>query len=69
MSEVFCRGFPREGFDFLRDLAENNNKPWFEANRRAATTMGCWDPGSALRQRDGHGTVGVRARDFMPSRE
>ena len=33
MSEVFA-GFPREGFDFLRDLAENNNKPWFEANRR-----------------------------------
>ncbi len=33
MSDVFA-GFPREGFDFLRDLAENNNKPWFEANRR-----------------------------------
>ena len=33
MSEVFA-GFPREGFDFLRDLAANNNKPWFEANRR-----------------------------------
>lgn len=33
MSEVFT-GFPREGFDFLRDLAANNNRPWFEANRR-----------------------------------
>ena len=33
MSEVFA-GFPREGFDFLRDLAANNNKRWFEANRR-----------------------------------
>ncbi len=33
MSEVFA-GFPRDGFDFLRDLAENNNKPWFKANRR-----------------------------------
>lgn len=26
-------GFPPEGLQFLRDLAENNNKPWFEANK------------------------------------
>ena len=33
MSDSFG-GFPREGSDFLRDVATNNNKPWFEANRR-----------------------------------
>ncbi len=33
MPDVFA-GFPREGFQFLCDLAANNNKPWFEANRR-----------------------------------
>ncbi len=27
------QGFPAEGLRFLRDLAENNNKPWFEANK------------------------------------
>ena len=26
-------GFPAEGFQFLRELGENNNKPWFEANK------------------------------------
>lgn len=26
-------GFPSEGFQFLRELGENNNKPWFEANK------------------------------------
>ena len=33
MSDSFA-GFPPAGIDFLRDLADNNNKPWFEANRR-----------------------------------
>lgn len=33
MSDAFA-GFPHQGFDFLRHLAANNNKPWFEANRR-----------------------------------
>ena len=33
MSEAFA-GFPPVGFDFLRDLAASNSKPWFEANRR-----------------------------------
>ncbi len=33
MSRLFS-GFQSEGFDFLRDLAVNNSKPWFEANRR-----------------------------------
>lgn len=32
MTDTFS-GFSRDGFDFLRDLAANNNKPWFEANR------------------------------------
>jgi uncharacterized protein (TIGR02453 family) len=27
-------GFPQEGIDFLRDLAQNNNREWFEANRK-----------------------------------
>lgn len=27
-------GFPAEGLRFLRELAENNNKPWFEANKQ-----------------------------------
>jgi uncharacterized protein (TIGR02453 family) len=27
-------GFPREGVQFLRDLGENNEKSWFEANKQ-----------------------------------
>jgi uncharacterized protein (TIGR02453 family) len=27
------RGFPAAGIQFLRDLANNNNKPWFEAHK------------------------------------
>lgn len=27
-------GFPTEGVQFLRDLAENNNKTWFEENKQ-----------------------------------
>jgi uncharacterized protein (TIGR02453 family) len=30
---VTFEGFPAEGLRFLRDLATNNNKPWFDANR------------------------------------
>lgn len=26
-------GFPRGSFEFFRELAENNNKPWFDQNR------------------------------------
>ncbi|MGH9431625.1 MAG: DUF2461 family protein [Terriglobia bacterium] len=26
-------GFGKESFDFFQDLARNNNKPWFDANR------------------------------------
>lgn len=32
MTEKF-EGFPREGFQFLSELADNNDKAWFEANR------------------------------------
>ena len=34
--EFLC--FPRETIRFLTDLGENNNKPWFEANRSAYET-------------------------------
>ena len=34
--EFLC--FPRETIRFLADLAENNNKPWFEENRSAYET-------------------------------
>ena len=27
-------GFPREGVQFLEDLAHNNNREWFEAHRQ-----------------------------------
>lgn len=33
MSEAGFAGFPSEGLAFLRELAEHNEKPWFEANR------------------------------------
>lgn len=28
------QGFPQAGVQFLRDLAQNNNKAWFEANKK-----------------------------------
>jgi uncharacterized protein (TIGR02453 family) len=28
------RGFPNEGVEFLRDLAEHNNREWFQANKK-----------------------------------
>jgi uncharacterized protein (TIGR02453 family) len=33
ITNVAFNGFSAEGIHFLRDLAENNNKPWFEANK------------------------------------
>jgi uncharacterized protein (TIGR02453 family) len=33
MSSTVFTGFPQAGIQFLRDLSENNNKPWFEANK------------------------------------
>jgi uncharacterized protein (TIGR02453 family) len=33
MEHDIGNGFPRDGIDFLRELRENNNKAWFEANR------------------------------------
>ncbi len=32
MADSF-QGFPTESFQFFRDLAKNNNKPWFDAHR------------------------------------
>ena len=32
-------GFPAEGIQWLRDIAENNNKDWFEANRKTYKKM------------------------------
>lgn len=34
MSNVTFAGFPREGIQFLRDLEQNNEKEWFEANKQ-----------------------------------
>lgn len=59
MSEVFA-GFPREGFDFLRDLAENNNKPWFEANRRGYDE-GLLEPGRLFAV-----AMGMALSEFAP---
>lgn len=33
MTEKSFDGFPADGTTFLRELAANNNRPWFEANR------------------------------------
>jgi uncharacterized protein (TIGR02453 family) len=33
MAPATFAGFPPEGRQFLRDLADNNNRDWFEANR------------------------------------
>ena len=59
-------GFPREGFDFLRDVATNNNKPWFEANRRG------YDEGSLDQDGCSSARWGWRCRSlrrgFMPIR-
>ena len=59
MSEVFA-GFPREGFDFLRDLAANNNKPWFEANRRGYDE-GLLEPGRLFVS-----AMGMALSEFAP---
>jgi uncharacterized protein (TIGR02453 family) len=59
MSEVFA-GFPREGFDFLRDLAANNNKSWFEANRRG------YDEGLLGPARVFVVAMGMALADFAP---
>ena len=31
-------GFPQEGLDFLRDLADNNNRVWFQAHKETYVT-------------------------------
>ena len=59
MSDRFA-GFPREGIDFLRDLAVNNNKPWFEANRRGYDE-GLLEPGRLF-----VGAMGMALSEFAP---
>lgn len=40
MSEIKSfDGFPEAGLQFLRDIADNNNKEWFQANRPAFDEM------------------------------
>ena len=34
MADQAFAGFPRGTFTFLRDLAANNNKAWFDAHRQ-----------------------------------
>ena len=59
MSRLFS-GFQSEGFDFLRDLAVNNNKPWFEANRRG------YDEGLLGPARLFVGAMGMALSEFAP---
>ncbi|MBE0689557.1 MAG: DUF2461 domain-containing protein [Anaerolineae bacterium] len=33
MSDSGFKGFPQSGLDFLRDLAQHNNREWFEAHK------------------------------------
>jgi len=40
-------GFPREGTDFFRDLARNNNRDWFQAHRDVYE-QACREPLKAL---------------------
>ena len=59
MSRLFS-GFQSEGFDFLRDLAVNNSKPWFEANRRG------YDEGFLGPARLFVGAMGMALSEFAP---
>ena len=46
MAEGFT-GFPREATEFFRDLARNNNREWFQANKETYERA-CRDPLKAL---------------------
>lgn len=54
-------GFPLAGFVFLRDLAANNNKPWFEANRQTYLNA-VQQPALAL-----VATLGAQLQERFPS--
>jgi len=54
-------GFPAEGFAFLRELRENNNKDWFEANKERYITL-VRTPAVAL-----VAAVGSRLQDHFPN--
>ena len=54
-------GFPPNGFRFLKGLAANNSKDWFDANR-AAYDDGLIEPAKAFIE-----TIGPRLRRFAPT--
>jgi uncharacterized protein (TIGR02453 family) len=53
-------GFPEGGLSFLRDLAQNNDRDWFEAHR------GAWDDQIVPAMLAWCGAVAERLRDLMP---
>ena len=53
-------GFPESGLVFLRDLAEHNDRDWFEAHRSA------WDEGIVPAMLAWCGDLQQRLRDVMP---
>ena len=53
-------GFPEQGLAFLRELARNNDRDWFEAHRAA------WDEGIVPAMMAWCGELTDRLRDVMP---
>jgi len=53
-------GFPQDGLVFLRDLAEHNDREWFEAHRFA------WDSQIVPAMLEWCGALADRLRDLMP---
>ena len=53
-------GFPEGGLAFLRELAKNNERDWFEAHRTA------WDEGIVPAMLAWCGDLAERLRDVMP---
>jgi uncharacterized protein (TIGR02453 family) len=53
-------GFPETGLAFLRELARNNDRDWFEAHRAA------WDEGIVPAMLAWCGELADRLRDVMP---
>jgi uncharacterized protein (TIGR02453 family) len=54
------QGFPERGLAFLRDLAEHNDRDWFEAHRSA------WDGEIVPAMLEWCGALAERLRDAMP---
>ena len=54
-------GFPEQGLAFLRELARNNDRDWFEAHRAA------WDEGIVPAMMSWCGELTDRLRDVMPA--